>query len=268
VSDAGEIRARLELAKALAHECGELVLGHFQRGVAAELKQDGSPVTVADRECERLIRERVAQQCPEDGVLGEEFGEAPGRSGFRWIIDPIDGTKTFVAGVPLWGTLIGIEHQGRCVAGVAGYPALAEVLWGSQGEGAWHQVRGQEPRPARVSNAPALKDSLLCFTSAPAFERRGDWGALRELCTACRTARGWGDCYGWLLVATGRAEVMLDTHVKPWDLAAFAAILPEAGGVLTDWAGRPGISTGEGIGTTARLLPEVVRIIENSKIPY
>jgi histidinol-phosphatase len=260
--------ARLDLALAAARETAEIVLPHFRRGVTPDIKADGSPVTIADRACEEHLRRRIPEAFPGDAILGEEFGERAGDSGYRWHLDPIDGTKTFISGVPLWGTLVGVEHEGRFVAGVANYPALNETLYATRGHGAWHQSGRSEPKQARVSQTDNLSEALVCFTSAPAFERRGEWSFFHEMCKQCRIARGWGDCYGWLLVATGRADVMLDTHVKTWDLAPFAVILPEAGGTLTDWNGERRITGGEGLATNGKLLDQVLKTRRDAEIPY
>lgn len=263
-SDA-DLSARLELVMVAAQEAGEIILSHFRRGAAPEFKEDGSPVTIADRECERYLRDAITRAFPGDGILGEEFPEQQGGSGYRWILDPIDGTKSFIAGVPLFGVLVGIEHRGRVVVGAVKLPALGETLWAAAGQGAWHTAPGM-PQPVRasVSKTTRLSESLFCTTSAPGFVRRGRWDAYERLIAAAKTSRGWGDCYGWLLVATGRAEAMVDTHTKPWDLAPFAVILQEAGGTLTDWTGDPTIHGGDGVGTNGAVLAEVLATLRGS----
>jgi histidinol-phosphatase len=246
---------RLALALEAAREAGAAALRYSRMGIAHQVKGDGSPVTIADREGEQIIRRRIAAAFPDDAIVGEELGSAEGDSGWRWFIDPIDGTKSFIRGVPLWGTLIGLEYGGRIVAGVAEYPALGQTLHASRGEGAWLTEAGRTSA-ARVSAVQTLEESLLCATSASGFQRRGEaaWEAYGRLCRVCRTVRGWGDCYGWGLVAMGRAELMVDTHVRPWDVAPFAVILEEAGGMCTDWAGQSTIHGGTAVASNGRVL--------------
>jgi len=239
---------RLQLALRVAREAGELTLNYFnRRSFATEQKRDGSPVTTADREAEQLLRQAVAAAFPEDGFLGEEFGELPGRSGYRWIVDPIDGTTSFVHGVPLWGTLIGIEQEGRMVVGVIHMPALDESVYAAEGEGAWHTFRGSAPTPARVSSTPALKDAMVCLTSFDYFTKTGREEAFHRIARASRSLRGWSDCYSHVLVATGRADAVVEPGVHVWDMAATQAIMPEAGGKSTDWNGVESPGSGHGV---------------------
>lgn len=255
-----DLTPRLELALSAAREAGQLTLRYFQSdSLAVELKHDASPVTVADRQAEQLLRERIARQFPHDAILGEEFPEVQGSSGYRWILDPIDGTKSFIRGVPLYGTLVGVEHQRQTAVGVAVFPALGECIYAAAGQGAWHQQGEAAPRRARVSTRDRLADALLCSsdTRSPTPARREVYSRLQDAALVSRT---WGDCYGYLLVATGRAEVMLDPIMNVWDAAALQPILSEAGGTFTDWQGVPTIYSGEGIATNARVLEEVLAI--------
>jgi histidinol-phosphatase len=253
-----DLSPRLALALAAAHEAGRLTLRYFQSdGLAVELKSDASPVTVADRQAEQLLRERISAQFPADAILGEEFPETPGTSGYRWILDPIDGTKSFIRGVPLYGTLIGIERDTQSVVGVVFIPALGECIYAAQGQGAWHQRGDAAPRAARVSARASLADSLLC-SSDTRFPPARD-AVYSRLKRAVQLSRTWGDCYGYMLVATGRAEVMVDPLLNVWDAAAIQPILLEAGGTFTDWQGRPTIHNGEGIATNGHVLDEVLK---------
>lgn len=256
-----ELAVRLDLARAAAREAGAITLEYFcQNNYSVELKRDRSPVTVADRRAEEHLRRRIAAEFPADGILGEEFGEQPGSSGYRWIVDPIDGTKSFISGVPLYGTLIGVEFEGRSVVGVIRVPALDEMVSAAVGQGAWIQ-RGQSPAtPARISSVAQLADSLFCTSEVKNFAKTGRPAAYERLDAACRLARTWGDCYGYLLVATGRAEVMVDPQMNVWDCAALQPILEEAGGTFTDWQGNPTIHAGESIATNGRVLEEVLAI--------
>ena len=261
---------RLDLALVAAAKCCETAVSLFRGRLAHELKSDGSPVTQADRDCERLVRTLIARQFPHDAITGEEFGDTEGTTGYRWYLDPIDGTKSFIAGVPLWGTLIGIELDGTIAAGVAAFPALNQLIYASRGEGAWHitdwQLPGESHARAWVSSTSSLDQALFCFTSAASFARRGADQALTNLLRGTRTARGWGDCYGWLLVSTGRADVMIDTHVRPWDVAPFAVILPEAGGHFSDWRGRPDIAGGDGVASNGVLHEDVLPLLHTRSL--
>ncbi len=253
--------ARLELAIAAAREAGKLALRYFgQDNYQVELKADASPVTIADREAEHLLRERIAVAFPDDAILGEELPERPGRSGYRWILDPIDGTKSFVHGVPLYGTLIGVELAERSVVGVVYMPALDEMVYAADGQGAWHVVGDRPPRRAQVSKCATLAEALFCTTAPGDFAKLNRREPYEKLEQAARLTRTWGDCYGYLLVATGRAEVMVDPIMNAWDAAPMQPILEEAGGTFTNWQGEPTIHSREGIATNGRVLAEVLAI--------
>ena len=255
------ITERLALAQIAAREAGAITLRYFcQSNYDVELKQDRSPVTVADRQAEEHLRERIAAAFPDDAILGEEFPERPGKSGYRWILDPIDGTKSFISGVPLYGALIGVEFESKSVVGVIYVPALDEMASAAVGQGAWH-VRGSAPlRPARVSAKTQLAEGLFLTSELKTYDRVGRRRAYERLDAASRLARTWGDCYGYMLVATGRAEAMVDPVMNVWDCAALQPILEEAGGTFTDWSGRPTIHAGEAVATNGLVLGEVLAI--------
>ena len=256
-----ELRSRLDVAIQAAREAGHLTLNYFQRvDLSYERKSDDSPVTVADRAAEEQLRKTILAHFPEDAVLGEEFGEVEGSSGYRWILDPIDGTKSFISGVPLYGTLIGVEHNERSVIGVILIPGLQECVYAVQGGGAWY-VRGDaDPTRASVSAVASLRDAVCVTTQVDSFAQRLGEPAYQGLQSQAYIMRTWGDCYGYLLVATGRAGVMIDPYMNVWDAAAIQPIMEEAGGTFTDWQGVPTIYSGEGIGTNGHLLEEVLRV--------
>lgn len=264
--DQHEITARLALALTAAREAGDLTLKHFQRDdLAVELKQDSSPVTIADRQAEEWLRKQIATTFPGDGVVGEEFGESPGTSGYRWILDPIDGTKSFISGVPLYGTLVGVEYEGRSHVGVIYIPALQECVYAATGAGAWYVKGDSSPRSARVSQRPRLSEGLFLTSEVQSFLKTGRQAAYDRLQAASRLTRTWGDCYGYLLVAIGRADVMVDPQMNVWDAAALQPILEEAGGTFTDWQGQQTIHSGEGIATNGHVLAEVLAITRASR---
>jgi histidinol-phosphatase len=255
-----DLASRLELALAAGKEAGRLTLRYFQQdNYTVEQKADQSPVTIADRSAEELLRRRIAAAFSSDGILGEEFGTTAGTSGFTWILDPIDGTKSFISGVPLYGTMVGIEFGGRSLAGFVYIPGLDEGVYASVGCGAWHFRGAGLPQPARVSKRP-LGRGLFVTSQIDSYSKRGALDVFHRLEKAATITRTWGDCYGYLLVATGRAELMVDPILNVWDAAAVQPIVEEAGGTFTDWQGNATIHAGEAIATNGLVLPEVLAI--------
>ena len=261
--DTNALTARLLLALQVAREAGKITLEYFRRDdLEVERKGDDSPVTIADRKAEEHLRNRIAEAFTHDAVLGEELADRPGNSDFRWFIDPIDGTKAFIHGVPLYGTLIGIECEGEPVAGVIHMPALDECVYAARGQGAWY-VQGQKTkRPARVSKQAPLSQSLFLTSEVATFDEIDRRDVYDRLQNTARLSRTWGDCYGYLMVATGRAELMVDPIVAVWDIAPLLPILEEAGGTFTDWQGRRTMHSGQGIATNGLLLEEVLAIVQ------
>lgn len=245
----------LQAAAEVARHAGDIALRHYQRGLAVETKRDGSPVTVADREAETAAREWIASRFPADGILGEELGALRPDAARRWIIDPIDGTRTFVRGVPLWGTLVAVTAGAEVLAGAAYFPALGELVAAAPGQGAWWN--GSACRVSEVKDLAAAAVLTTDERFGARAAQRGAWGALAA---RAGISRSWGDCYGYLLVATGRAELMTDGALAPWDAAALLPVIEEAGGVFTDWGGRRtwqgghAIATNRGIAEAARAL--------------
>src|ERR1044072_6171705 len=209
-----ELNELLQFAVELGRGAGDITLEYFRKSPETETKSDGSYVTIADRHAESYLREEIAKRFPDDGVLGEEESESPGRSGRRWIVDPIDGTFAFVHGVPFYGVLIALEIEGEASVGVVNIPALGEIVYAAKGLGCF--LNGE---PARVSKTAELKDALLLATDFTACERYGFGRAAQLLQERAKASRTWGDCYGYVLVATGRADVMLDPVMNLWDCA-------------------------------------------------
>ncbi len=264
-----DVAARLAAAlEAVKPAAAETLRWFTSADLAVTEKQDRSPVTQADLAAEAILRERLLGSFPADSFLGEESGRTAGTSGYEWIVDPIDGTKSFVRGVPLYATLIGCRREGRGVLGVIAIPALDEVAYAAAGGGAWH-VRGNgRPQPARVSSRATLDKSLLCSSDFTSFAKRRDptagETARQRLEAACGLVRSWGDGYGYLLVATGRAEVMADPLLNEWDAAAVETVITEAGGRFTDWQGRPRIDSGDGIATNGLVHEAALRLLAAS----
>jgi histidinol phosphatase-like enzyme (inositol monophosphatase family) len=251
-----EMEQLLAFAVELARGAGDITLKYFRKTPETTTKTDGSYVTIADREAEAYMRKQIAARFPDDGILGEEEGETVGRSGRRWIIDPIDGTFAFVHGVPFYGVLIGVEINGEMSVGVINIPALDELVCAAKGVGCF--LNGE---PTRVSQTERLGDALLLSTDFSACERYGFGKAAELLQARAKTSRTWGDCYGYVLVATGRADVMLDPVMNLWDCAALLPIMEEAGGTFTDWAGVTTASGGNSIATNGLLFDEVMRLV-------
>jgi histidinol phosphatase-like enzyme (inositol monophosphatase family) len=260
------VSQRLETARAAARAAATTTLGLFTAAnLAVSLKADRSPVTEADRAAEAVLRATLLGAHPQDAFLGEETGATAGSSGFEWVVDPIDGTKSFIRGVPLYATLVGCRHEGRGVLGVIAIPALDEMVYATAGGGAWHERGGRTPVRARVSARSRLQESLVCTSDFTSFGGRADatagTAARSRLEAACGLARTWGDGYGYLLVATGRAEVMIDPLLNPWDAAAVETVVREAGGRFTDWQGRERIDSGDGVATNGLIHEDVLRLV-------
>lgn len=248
--------ALMEAALEVAEHAGTVALEGFGGRMSADVKADGSPVTEADRGAERAAREWLEARFPDDGILGEEFGETRPGAARRWLIDPIDGTKSFIRGVPLWGSMVALAEGDRVLAGAVVFPALAERIAAAPGRGCWwNGVRCAVSDVSDMSRATALiSDEHFMEPS----ERRDGW---RRLVAAAGLARTWGDCYGYLLIATGRADVIVDPVLAAWDAAPLVPIVEEAGGVFSDWQGRRSFTTGSAIATNAALAAEARRLL-------
>jgi histidinol phosphatase-like enzyme (inositol monophosphatase family) len=223
----------LQAVEEVARLTGTVALQHYRTRLDVETKRDGSPVTVADRAAEEAARTWITTRFPNDAILGEEFGADGDQNARRWIIDPIDGTKTFVRGVPLWGTLVGVTRGEEVIAGAIYCPAVDEMVAAAVGEGCWWNGSRAYVSDTQDVSAASVLATADQFPDLP--ERRSRWQALAGEAVVART---WGDCFGYLLVATGRAELMLDNLMSPWDAAALVPVVREAGGEFSDWNGR------------------------------
>jgi myo-inositol-1(or 4)-monophosphatase len=255
--NANRLSEYLSFITETAYQAGRLTLGYYQTGLQVDYKADDSPVTVADRKAEEYIRSQIEKTYPEHTIIGEEFGlkETEGAS-HRWFIDPIDGTKSFMRGIPIYAVLIGLEIEGRVEVGAAYYPAMNEMLAAATGLGCWWNGRR-----AHVSTISAFDRALITTASAKAFQAHGRQDVLGRLVERCYFQTGLSDAYGYLLVATGRAECMLDPIMNVWDNAPFPPIFAEAGGYFGDWKGNPTIYGAEAMATTQTLLPQVLEIM-------
>lgn len=264
---APQISSRLDFAVAVARSAGDLTLQYFRRAdLVVERKGDQSPVTIADRSAEELLRQKIIEQFPDDAIVGEELGPREGGSGFQWVLDPIDGTKSFIHGVPLYTTLVAVLHKDAPTIGVIHAPATGETVYAAKGGGCWYtSAAAASPIAARVSTVARLDEGLLLTSEIESFKEHKNPKAMEfywKLQATARLARTWGDGYGYLMVATGRAEVMIDPVMNLWDAAPLQTVVEEAGGRFTDWTGTPTIRAGEAIATNGRLSDEVLSLAE------
>jgi histidinol-phosphatase len=225
---------RLAFALETAVKAGRFTLSLFNTGTPVELKHDLTPVTAADKGAERIVREAVEAAYPGETILGEEEG-LTGQSPTRWVVDPIDGTKSFICGVPLYATLLSYEIDAQPVLGVAYFPALDELVFAEKGQGAFWNGR-----QCRVSQKPTLQGAVVSCGSHASMDRHGRAEGFRAIAERTLATRTWSDAYGHALVATGRVEAMLDPIVNHWDVSAVSLIVAEAGGRFTNFDGVPG----------------------------
>lgn len=256
----GDLARLRDTATAVAREAGELALGYFGQGVAVSVKADGSPVTRADLEAEALIRRRLAQAFPDHGILGEEHGGGLDADRPTWVLDPIDATKNFVRGLPMWATLLALVVDGEPVVGVVEAPAMGERWDAARGLGA-----RRDGAPVRVSGVARLADAHVLHGGLDWF--RADprrWALLGEVAERAWRTRGFGDWWMHVLVASGAADVAFEADVKPWDIAAVQCIVAEAGGRMTAWDGGDPLTAGEALTTNGHLHPQLVELLSRS----
>ena len=257
-----ELEAWLAFALACCDEADELALRHFRRDLVIETKPDRSFVTEADQAVERRIRERIARAYPDHGLIGEEYGTQAGRGSVSWYIDPIDGTHNFMRGVPLFGTLLAVEAEGELQVGVMSAPALGGRWFARRGGGAWAVAlvgpdAGHRRRIA-VSRVGDLADAQILYSSPLEIAASGAAPGFEALIRSAWRDRGFGDFWGYALVAEGAAEAMVEVGPLSWDLAAPLVIVEEAGGRLTDLEGRRTIHSGTVLATNGTLHDEVL----------
>lgn len=242
-------------ASRIAVEAGKITLDYFRGSFQVEIKEDASPVTIADRRTEEKLRELIAREFPDHGVLGEEFGETNPGAEYRWILDPIDGTKPFVAGVPQYTVLVALEHDGDGVVGVIHNPALSRTMVASKGNGC--RLNGA---PVQVSNTNALENASVLSSCYSNFQKNHP-AQIEEILRRCRFAPGWGDAFGYMLVAEGKCDVMIDAGLKVWDAGPVKVCIEEAGGCFTDWSGKASIHVENGVAANPALHRELLKIL-------
>lgn len=248
----------LAVAAEAAYVAGTRTLGYFNAGVAVEHKADATPVTVADREAETVIRDLLARYFPTHSILGEEHGRTAGDPDYTWVVDPIDGTKSFIHGVPLYGTVVGCLVKGEPKVGAVYLPPLGDLFAAAEGLGAtWNG------RTCRVSSVSRLEDATLLAGSITRAIKRSD--AFLNLEQHVKLNRGWGDVFGYMLVASGRAEIMLDPTISLWDIAGVAPIVREAGGFFGNWKGEATVNGPDSVATNAALRDVVLETLRAEK---
>ncbi|HBX64634.1 MAG: histidinol-phosphatase [Balneola sp.] len=247
------LQAATEIAKIGGHH----TLKYFKKNVEVISKADDSPVTIADKETEQIIRKEIQKRYPDHGIIGEEFGRTNEDSNIQWVLDPIDGTKSFIHGIPFYTTLIGILIDNEPQVGIIYAPALEEICVAAIGEGA--TLNGE---PCKVRDTEQLEDATLLVTEIYRFKEMDQQEVFEELMSKTKLHRTWGDAYGHMMVATGRADVMYDPILNIWDAAALLPVMREAGGVFSDIEGNETIHSGNGFSTNKALFPEVKKIFE------
>lgn len=232
------LKSFLVTAHSLADEAGLKIMPYFRRPIDVENKSATGfdPVTAADKAAERVIRNRLAELHPDHGILGEEYGHSAGEAPFTWVIDPIDGTKAFITGTPLWGTLIGLHHAGRAVVGVMDQPFTGERVSAVRGGASQWRLPGGKTRRLRTRSCPRLEDAMLATTS-PDLMSAAELATFQSLKARARLTRYGGDCYAYCLLAAGHFDLILECGLKPHDVAALIPIIEQAGGRITTWDG-------------------------------
>jgi histidinol-phosphatase len=253
----------LAFAQGLADEADAISLPAFLDGREVRLKPDGTPVTDADTAVETLVRERIREAYPEHGILGEELGPEPGPGTARWIVDPIDGTVNFTRGIPIWATLLAFEDAGVLEVAVVSCPALQQRWWAARGLGAWTSQAGKT-REVRVSSVARLADAHVVHAGVAAMEREGIGPGFASVLRGSQRDRGFGDALGYMLVAQGSADAMVETQVRIWDLAAPAMIVSEAGGRFTAVDGSPSYAGPTAVATNGAIHAEVLDLLRGA----
>ncbi len=252
-----ELKEELQLGKHLLSLAKREIMPYFQSELKVDIKDDQSPVTVADKKAEEVMRRIIEDHTPSYGIIGEEFGGKTGEATRQWVIDPIDGTKSFIHGVPLFGTLLALLENSEPVLGMIGLPALNSIMWAVKGQGCF-----RDDSPCRVSEIKEVSGATLLDESVTSLDKSRLGKPWQALCSRALLHRGWGDCYGYYLVASGMAEVMLDPVANIWDLAPMAVIIPEAGGRFTSLKGGDFIQDRSGLASNGLLHEETVKAFE------
>ena len=253
-----DLKSRYEAGIELAQKAAKIAMGYYETALDIEWKHDESPVTIADREAEKFLRNSLKQYFKQDGFLGEEYDDESGDSGYRWIIDPIDGTRNFVRGIPIWATLLGLEYKGEMLAGITVAPGLNQTYRALRGDGAF-----RNDIKINVSNINSLSSSQLFYSSISWFVKAGMEKEFLALASATEKQRGFGDFYGFVLVAQGAGEIMIEHGVHAWDVASIIPLIEEAGGKFSDWKGNKSIYAPDVLVTNGILHQQILDRLAN-----
>jgi len=256
--------ADLALALELADAADTITLRRFGAvDLSVEAKPDLTPVSDADRAVESMLHDRLAELRPGDGMVGEEYGATGGNAERRWIVDPIDGTRNFVRGAPVWATLLALQDGDEIVLGVVSAPALGRRWWAVRGEGAWTKREGSSIRPCRVSKVAELDDAFVSYSSLHGWEERGRLDGFLSLTRSVARTRGFGDFWSHMLVAEGAVDISCEPEVNLWDLAALQPIVEEAGGRFSDLSGVDRADGGSVVCSNGLLHDDVLALLSS-----
>jgi len=245
----------VDFAKKMALASSEAILRYYQKRMNIESKGDGSPVTVADREAEAVMRRMIIETYPDHGIIGEEAGRYQPDADYQWVLDPIDGTVNFIAGSFLFGTLIALMRDGKPILGVIYHPVSNQLLVGANGE---TRLNGEL---VKVRSCQSIESATVCCSAHYEVAYYRDFEAYQKLVSRSHTYRTWGDCHGYFLLATGGADVVLDPNMRIWDIVALIPIVEGAGGKITDWTGGDPLSSNGVIAATRDIHADVVNIL-------
>lgn len=260
MADMRDLQLAVNLMHRLADAAGAAVLPHFRKVETVEDKGETGfdPVTVADQSAETVMRALIEEVFPEDGIIGEEYGIARAEAERVWVLDPIDGTRAFITGLPIWGTLIAILERGEPIAGMMAQPFVGERFWADRGAAYW--ARGDEQRELAARPCPSLAEATL-FATSPAMFTGARKDGFERLADAVKTVRFGTDCYGYAMVAAGQADIVAEADIKLYDVAPFVPMLSAAGGSLTAWNGGPAASDGTALGVGDPSLHEAAKAL-------
>ena len=244
-------------SKLLAQSSAEIIKMYFRTGVSVESKDDNSPVTIADKKAEEVMRELITKHFPDHGIVGEEFGETNKDAEFTWILDPIDGTKSFICGAYSFGTLIGLLRNGQPILGVYNHPILNDFLTGDNLE---TRINGEK---TFIRSCSELSNAVLLTTDHLNIEKYQDIEKFEKLIKKVNLYRNWGDCYGYYLLSTGYADIMIDPIMSPWDLLPLIPIIKGAGGVITDYQGNDPVKGKSAVASSPHIHSDIISILNN-----
>jgi histidinol phosphatase-like enzyme (inositol monophosphatase family) len=245
--------------KHLASGSGRIIKSYYRTPINVDTKEDNSPVTIADKKAEEFLRESIMKEFPDHGIIGEEFGETNPGAEYKWVLDPIDGTKSFICGTPLFGTLIALLQNGSPVLGVINFPILDELLIGDNTAAALND------EPVKVRKCPDISDAVLLTTDIKSYEAYQSRKALDNLISKVKMLRGWGDCYGYYLVATGYADIMIDPIMSVWDIMALIPVIKGAGGIITDFKGNDPARGTSIVAASSFIHSEVIEVLNSNE---